>query len=412
MRRIIRTISFIAIGLCSSIVSAQGDSPLIVDVPLPGLQRLVDPNPEITIEPLSADVGVADRWQATLGQNSAGAAVIEIKSTQDAPVLPAALRLVVDWSRGRMQQDYRLALNGSNLQAEPLSLLRFGPTDARMNLYRLADLLRSESISINQMMLRLLADNPNAFAIEHVNALEVNRYLQVPPVGASGYISVERADQIVTQQLSEWDSLAAGLDESLPMIVGAQANVEQRDRLRQQLAEDNHRLGERISALQKEVLALTQANREPVTMPGSAVQEAPAEPANPFDNWRALGIIAAGLAVILLWFRRRRQDRRNALRETPVQSDPVLAEANAQVRNGQLDAAQETLDIALGQAPERIDWRLRLLEILADRDDAIGFESEAYVLHAQLDDKNDPRWQEVARRGRKLLPEHALFADD
>ncbi|MRH78750.1 hypothetical protein GH984_08530 [Spiribacter sp. C176] len=405
MRWIARTVSLIALGLCSLIVNAQVDIPLSVNISLPGLQRLSDTDPTITIEPLSADASLAERWQATLGQNPSGAPVIRVESVQDAPALPVEFRLTVEWPRGRMQQDYRLSQNGSSLQAEPLSLLRFGPTDARMNLYRLADLLRPESISINQMMLRLLADNPNAFAIEHVNALEVNRYLQVPAVGSSGYISVERADEIVAQQLGEWDSLAVELEESIPLIAEVQADVERRDRIRQQLAEDNQRLGQRISALQKEVLALTQANREPVAMPGAvAPAEQPPEPNQTLDNWRAWAIVIAGLTVILLWWRRQRRPAQN--------NDAVLAEANEKVRNGQLDAAQEVLDIALGEAPERIDWRLRLLEILADREDAIGFESEAYVLHAQLDNKSDPRWHEVARRGRKLLPGHALFADD
>lgn len=405
MRWIARTVSLIALGLCTLNVNAQVDPQLSVEFPWPGLQRLSAAEPTITIEPLSAEASLAERWQATLSQNPAGGAVIRVKSAQGTPALPVEFRLVVEWSRGRMQQDYRLSREGSSLQAEPLSLLRFGPTDARMNLYRLADLLRPESISINQMMLRLLADNPNAFAIEHVNALEVDRYLQVPAVESTGYISVERADEIIARQLGEWDSLVAELEEPLPLIAEVQADVERRDRIRQRLAEDNQRLGERISALQKEVLALTQANREPVAMPGAAAPvEQPPEPAQALDNWRAWAIVIAGLTVILLWWRRQRRPAQN--------NDAVLAEANEKVRNGQLDAAQEVLDIALGEAPERIDWRLRLLEILADCEDAVGFESEAYVLHAQLDNKNDPRWQEVARRGQKLLPGHALFADD
>ena len=403
MRRIAWRISLTALALCSLVANAQVAHPSQVDIPLPGLQRLADTDLQVSLAPLVSDRLVVESWQATLGQASPAAAAIRVESTQSSAVLPVELRLVVEWPRGRMQQDYRLGIEGSSLRAEPLSVLRFGPTDARMNLYRLADLLRPDSISINQMMLRLLADNPNAFAIEHVNALEVDRYLQVPAVGSSGYLSAEQADAIVSRQLDEWESVALNIEESLPRLAGVQTDVARSDHIRQQLAEENQRLGARISALQNEVLALTQANRAPVAMAGEAAQAPPAETsaANVIDDWRALGLVMAGLVVIVWWLRRRRH---------PV--DELLIEVDEQVNKGQLDAAQEKLDVALGQAPERIDWRLRLLQILAYREDAVGFESEAYVLHAQLDDKNDPRWQEVARRGRVLLPEHPLFNDN
>lgn len=402
MRWIPRTVSLIALTLCSLVTNAQVVQPLQVDIPLPGLPRLADTDLQISLAPLVNDRAGVKSWRATLSQIAPAAAAIRVESTQSPAVLPVELRLVVEWPRGRMQQDYRLGMAGSSLQAEPLSLLRFGPTDARMNLYRLADLLRPDSISINQMMLRLLADNPNAFAIEHVNALEVDRYLQVPAVGSSGYLSAEQADAIISRQLSEWESLGSNIEESLPRLAGAPVHVERSDHIRQQLAEENQRLGARIAVLQNEVLALTQANRAPVAMPGEAAQAPAAEtsPAKVIDNWRALGFVMAGLVVIVWWLRRRRH---------PV--DELLIEVDELVNNEQLEAAQEKLDVALGQAPERIDWRLRLLQILAYREDALGFESEAYVLHAQLGDKTDPRWQEVARRGRVLLPEHPLFND-
>ncbi len=91
-------------------------------------------------------------------------------------------------------------------------------------------------------------------------------------------------------------------------------------------------------------------------------------------------------------------------------ADP-LEQASSLIAYGQLAGAQSILDEALGEAPDSIDLRVRLLDVLAMRNDRAGFEAEAHVLHAQLDDINDPRWQRVARQGRDLSPEHALFAD-
>jgi len=90
--------------------------------------------------------------------------------------------------------------------------------------------------------------------------------------------------------------------------------------------------------------------------------------------------------------------------------DP-LEQASSLIAYGQLDQAQSVLDEALGEAPESIDLRVKLLDILTMREDRAGFEAEAHVLHAQLDDEDDPRWQRVARQGRDLAGKnHPLFA--
>ena len=92
-------------------------------------------------------------------------------------------------------------------------------------------------------------------------------------------------------------------------------------------------------------------------------------------------------------------------------ADPV-EQASALIGYGQLAQAQSILDEALGGEPERIDLRVKLLDVLAMRDDRAGFEAEAHVLHAQLGDEQDPRWQRAARQGRRLVGEnHPLFAE-
>jgi len=99
-----------------------------------------------------------------------------------------------------------------------------------------------------------------------------------------------------------------------------------------------------------------------------------------------------------------------SVRETETVATDPLDRASELIAYGQLAQAQSVLDDALGETPDSIGLRLRLLEVLAMRGDQSGFVSEAHVLHAQIDDDNDPRWQRVTRQGRELSPDHPLFA--
>ena len=103
-----------------------------------------------------------------------------------------------------------------------------------------------------------------------------------------------------------------------------------------------------------------------------------------------------------------------ALGETSVRAAPAepaepLERASELIAYGQLERAQAVLDDALGEEPDSIELRVRLLDVLAMRGDRAGFESEAHVLRAQIEADDDPRWQAVARKGRALAPEHPLF---
>jgi len=89
--------------------------------------------------------------------------------------------------------------------------------------------------------------------------------------------------------------------------------------------------------------------------------------------------------------------------------DPI-EEAELYLAYGRADQAQEVLDRALGEDPDNLVLRTRLLEILAERGDRAGFEAEAQVLHTQVTDQEDPHWQRIAELGRSLAPEHPLFA--
>lgn len=91
--------------------------------------------------------------------------------------------------------------------------------------------------------------------------------------------------------------------------------------------------------------------------------------------------------------------------------DP-LEEAELYLAYGRADQAQEVLDRALGEDPDNLALRTRLLEILAERGDRAGFEAEAQVLHTQVADHDDPHWQRIAGLGRSLAPEHPLFSTE
>ena len=105
------------------------------------------------------------------------------------------------------------------------------------------------------------------------------------------------------------------------------------------------------------------------------------------------------------------ETRLGETRVRPAQTEPVdpLERASELIAYGQLQQAQALLDDALGEEPDSIELRLKLLDVLAMREDRAGFESEAHVLQAQINDDHDERWRHVARKGKALSPEHPLF---
>lgn len=93
------------------------------------------------------------------------------------------------------------------------------------------------------------------------------------------------------------------------------------------------------------------------------------------------------------------------------ESNP-LDEVEAYLAYGRYEQAQELLDHALGENPDNIELRVKLLEVLAVRGDRSGFEAEAQVLRTQITDESDPRWQRVIELARDIAPGHPLFGDE
>lgn len=420
----------------------------------------------------------------------------------------------IDWSGGQLARAYGLALVDGQLQARALGDAQFGPTQRADTLYSIANALRPPAVATNQMMLALLAENPDRFNAPNINALQRGVMLRLPQPQALQFPARDQANAEVRRQLADWgqpaeptpsviasDGQAEPVDATTPTpAAGAEAPAlrllppqastasddaaefgeaefaalaEQLTRVEQanqQLASQNQQLQRAIDSLQADVIRLErllvegqrQTNgadqpaasqtSEPITAEAVAewVQNefaaVMAEPSmalqRPWSRGLIVGITVFFALLLLAWLlgRRRptpkkteddalpaqwrpqtgRPERTDAIdeaelgptavRPTEVVAGDPLERASELIAYGQLAQAQSVLDDALGETPDSIGLRLRLLEVLAMRGDRAGFESEAHVLHAQINDDNDPRWQRIARQGREISPDHPLFA--
>ena len=90
--------------------------------------------------------------------------------------------------------------------------------------------------------------------------------------------------------------------------------------------------------------------------------------------------------------------------------DPI-AEADVYLSYGRDAQAEEILRDALQQMPDRVDIRVKLLEVLALRRDLPAYVSQAQELYPMTDPAGAP-WLHVASMGRAMDPDNPLFAID
>ncbi|MEZ0246497.1 MAG: FimV family protein, partial [Methylophilaceae bacterium] len=88
--------------------------------------------------------------------------------------------------------------------------------------------------------------------------------------------------------------------------------------------------------------------------------------------------------------------------------DPI-SEAEVYMAYGRDAQAEEILKDAIVKEPKRYELHLKLLEIYANRKDAVAFETLAGELYATLG-TIDPVWSKVADMGRALEPENPMYA--
>ena len=96
----------------------------------------------------------------------------------------------------------------------------YGPTRRNDTLWNIADeLRRSSGVSMNQMMMALLAANPQAFGNSNVNNLKSGAMLRVPDQAELGKLSRAEANRQFKQQYADWK---AGVPSAPPTKVQPQ----------------------------------------------------------------------------------------------------------------------------------------------------------------------------------------------
>lgn len=88
----------------------------------------------------------------------------------------------------------------------------------------------------------------------------------------------------------------------------------------------------------------------------------------------------------------------------------ILAEADVYLAYRRIDKAEELLKEAIKADPERTDLRLKLLEVYAAGGDTDAFVLQSEVLRASLGERDASLWDKVVAMGKRLAPEHSLFA--
>ena len=125
------------------------------------------------------------------------AANVKAATTQSAPKAKASratTRAATAKSSARVQR----------AQAEG----EYGPVQANETLWEIADILRSDGISIHQMMMALYKANPDAFLHNNINLLKKGRVLKVPSSEEITGISRKEAVSEFQQQTEAWMSNA------------------------------------------------------------------------------------------------------------------------------------------------------------------------------------------------------------
>jgi pilus assembly protein FimV len=88
--------------------------------------------------------------------------------------------------------------------------LTYGPVQRNDTLYEIANRMRPSGVTVNQMMLALVRNNPNAFYNGNVNQLKAGYVLRVENAASLQELSVAQADAEVERQRSEWQARKSG----------------------------------------------------------------------------------------------------------------------------------------------------------------------------------------------------------
>lgn len=101
----------------------------------------------------------------------------------------------------------------------------------------------------------------------------------------------------------------------------------------------------------------------------------------------------------------------SAIQAEDSEVDP-LTEADVFMAYGRYEAAEERLQEAINQDPDRGELRVKLLELYNTTKNKQSFETAAEDFYAALGDGagSDPLWQKVVAMGKQLAPSNPLFS--
>ena len=130
------------------------------------------------------------------------------------------------WPGGRTLREYTVLLDA----APPEPVASHGPVHRTDTLWSLAGRYRPEGVSVQRMMLAMLALNPHAFSIANVNALREGAVLEVPSSEHIGPDERDSAIQEVRRQNEAWQvyfgatgAQIAAADIEAPVVADAEA---------------------------------------------------------------------------------------------------------------------------------------------------------------------------------------------
>jgi len=290
---------------------------------------------------------------------------------------------------------------------------RYGPVRSSDTLYSIADRLRPAPLTINQMMLALLAANPDAFNAPNINALQRGASLRVPSTAELRFPEVEAADRAVREQLADW-AASSTRSEIAEQVTRLSRQLEAVHAVNARLEADNQRLEQALGGLRADLDRVESLLSSPREAPAEAsmLSEVVAAMQRPMAQGpvAVIAFLVLLLMTALWWGVRSRRLRPVHAERVVDNATEALGQARARIAEGRLEAAQAVLDDALGEQPDSIQLRVGLLDVLAMRADRAGYETEAHVLHAQIGNEADARWQRVVHQGRELSPDHPLFS--
>ncbi len=96
-----------------------------------------------------------------------------------------------------------------------------------------------------------------------------------------------------------------------------------------------------------------------------------------------------------------------------VQSDEVdpIAESEIYLAYGRNDQAEQVLTDAIRGAPDRLELKIKLLEVFQAQGNVDGFTSMAELLATQID-HGSSEWAQIVRMARQVAPDNATLQDD